>query len=79
MAAAWLSLLLPSMRGVLRGLVRRGARGCDYLAASPSAQDQSARNRRLTTVEGVCGLVGDSYREKERECERRVELGENDR
>lgn len=67
MAAAWLSLLLPSMQGVLRGLVRRGARGRDYLAASPSAQDQSAQNRRLTTVEGVCELVGDSYREKEKE------------
>lgn len=47
-------------RGVTRGLVTRGAKGYDYLAASPSAQDQSARNRRLTTAEGVRELVGDS-------------------
>lgn len=59
MAAAWLSLLLPSTWGDSRGLVTRGARGYDYLAASPSAQDQSARNRRLTTAEGVRELVGD--------------------
>lgn len=62
MAAAWLSLLLPSTWGDSRGLVR----GYDYLAASPNAQDQSARNRRLTTAEGVRELVGDSQREKGR-------------
>lgn len=62
MAAAWLSLLLPSTWGDSRGLVR----GYDYLAASPNAQDQSARNRRLTTAEGVHELVGDSQREKGR-------------
>lgn len=62
MAAAWLSLLLPSTWGDSRGL----ARGYDYLAASPNAQDQSARNRRLTTAEGVRELVGDSQREKGR-------------
>lgn len=76
MAAAWLSLLLPSTWGDSRGT--RRARGHDYLAASPSAQDQSARNRRLTTAEGVRELVEDSWREKRRKrqgMERVVDRG----
>lgn len=73
MAAAWLSLLLPSMRGDLWGLVRRGARGHDYLAASPSAQDQSVRNRRLTTVEGECVGWWETARESERGAKARGE------
>lgn len=72
MAAAWLSLLLPSTWGDSRGL----ARGYDYLAASPNAQDQSARNRRLTTAEGVRELVGDS---PEGEREKEAGHGKGDR